>query len=650
MLVPDIRSTLDKIPYFCGGLTTKPMCDDLVGYGAVYRVCFSMSMFFLLFAVVTYNVSSVKEARARLHNGFWYIKLLVMVVILIAAFHLPNSQLFGRLWMYAGLTGGFMFALIQIILIIDFGHSWSVSWAEKMDTLNTKYWYFALAFATALVFSLSITAAVFFFLFFTDPTDITTCRANTFYISFNVGHCILATVISILPRVQEENNGAGLLQSSVITVYTMYLTWNTLSSQPDAQCNPLGNIILDYDNASGINGQAFFGCVLIFSLLLFASNVRASTSQLGKIGLSLADSPDFQLKSAAENRRKRRDKGDDKRGGEGEDEEVDDVAYSYSFFHLVLFLSSLHIMMVITNWHSPSESADFKRLIKNWAAVWVQMASSYICCLVYIWTLVAPIIRQTWGVYFGLETEAPKKPSVRRSSVAKIRRNFEKTKSKVKKTGKGSVSQETGLKRRHSPPSVEKVASHSSEISGDPRNLESRGISGRSRKDGRHGSHVNTQSGKYAARESKQGTVPGPGKDQADRNSSKASESSSVENPKKGAVEVSRTAGLSLAAREPPSVTREPSSDTRKSPEELSAPEAEPQSVAIQIEHPFERLGAISEGNTLRQPEVSQEILRLNERILRFQAKIVKIQHKILLIQRSGNVASIRTLDETRRG
>ncbi|EDO32925.1 predicted protein, partial [Nematostella vectensis] len=389
-LVPDMRYYIGKIPYLCDTVTSPRMCDSLVGYSAAYRIYFAMTVFYFLLSILTYNVSSTKQFRARIHNGFWYIKLSFLSLLLIVAFYIPFTKMFGMVWMYVGLTGGFMFILLQIVLVIDFGHSWSASWAEKIDVLNTKCWFFALAFATALMYCISLGCASFLFMSFTNPTDMAQCKANTFYISFNVAHCGLASVISILPQVQREATGSGLLQSSVVTIYTMYLTWNTLSSQPDRTCNPLGDVILEYDKASGVNGQAVFGSILTFALLTFACTVRASTSQLGKLGMSLADNPEHLRHSIGLNRKRRKKA---KRDVEAEGEEEDeDIAYSYSVFHFILFLASLHLMMVLTNWHSPDESADFKKLIKNWAAVWVQMASSFICCLVFIWTLVAPLI------------------------------------------------------------------------------------------------------------------------------------------------------------------------------------------------------------------------------------------------------------------
>lgn len=45
-------------------------CDVLVGYKAVYRVCFGMAMFFLLFSLLMVKVKSSQDPRAALHNGW----------------------------------------------------------------------------------------------------------------------------------------------------------------------------------------------------------------------------------------------------------------------------------------------------------------------------------------------------------------------------------------------------------------------------------------------------------------------------------------------------------------------------------------------------------------------------------------------------
>lgn len=45
------------------------------------------------------------------------------------------------MWFYVGMAGAFCFILIQLVLLIDFAHSWNESWVEKMEEGNSRCWY-----------------------------------------------------------------------------------------------------------------------------------------------------------------------------------------------------------------------------------------------------------------------------------------------------------------------------------------------------------------------------------------------------------------------------------------------------------------------------------------------------------------------------
>lgn len=51
------------------------------------------------------------------------------------------SVLFVPVWFIVGSAGAFFFILIQLVLLVDFVHSWNESWVEKMDTGNAHLWY-----------------------------------------------------------------------------------------------------------------------------------------------------------------------------------------------------------------------------------------------------------------------------------------------------------------------------------------------------------------------------------------------------------------------------------------------------------------------------------------------------------------------------
>ena len=40
--------------------------------------------------------------------------------------------------MYFGMVGGFLFILIQLVLIIDFAHSWAEAWVGNYEETESK--------------------------------------------------------------------------------------------------------------------------------------------------------------------------------------------------------------------------------------------------------------------------------------------------------------------------------------------------------------------------------------------------------------------------------------------------------------------------------------------------------------------------------
>lgn len=61
-----------QIPFYkqmCKGIQAGEMCEKLVGYSAVYKVCFGMACFFFLFFLFTIKINSSKSCRAYIHNG-----------------------------------------------------------------------------------------------------------------------------------------------------------------------------------------------------------------------------------------------------------------------------------------------------------------------------------------------------------------------------------------------------------------------------------------------------------------------------------------------------------------------------------------------------------------------------------------------------
>lgn len=77
-----------------------------------------------------------------------------------------KADWFGPTWMRIGMIGGCFYILIQLILIVDFAHSWAESWVERYEENESKSWYVALLGSTFINYTLTIIGAVFIYMTF----------------------------------------------------------------------------------------------------------------------------------------------------------------------------------------------------------------------------------------------------------------------------------------------------------------------------------------------------------------------------------------------------------------------------------------------------------------------------------------------------
>ncbi|XP_044172647.1 probable serine incorporator [Acropora millepora] len=379
---PRARTKINAIPHLCDELVSAQTCDNLAGHTGVYRVCFATAIFYFLASCVVAGVKNVGEFRSKIHNGFWYIKFLVLIALIVCSLMIPQSQLFNLVWMYFGLTGGFLFILIQLVLLVDLAHNLSETWVEKMEKASSpsisRCWYLSFLSSTGALFIISAVAMIFFYKFFVASAE---CRTNLFFVTFSLCQSVVAAVVSVLPKVQEAQSGTGLFQASLVISYTTYLTWSALSHEPDDLCNPPGYFISGYDQNTGLSLQGIVSGVFLFLMLIYASlSTAISASKLNRWRIHVSDElkTNMSLKS-----------GD----AESREKTVEEVAYNYSLFTFIIFLATLYIMMTLTNWYSPTQATDISRLERSWPSVWIKMGSSSACLCLYIWKLLAPVFR-----------------------------------------------------------------------------------------------------------------------------------------------------------------------------------------------------------------------------------------------------------------
>ena len=137
--------------------------------------------------------------------------------------------------------------------------------------------------------------SVLFYVYYTGEA-VGDCKLHEFFISFNMILCIILSVISILPKVQEHLPMSGLLQSSCITLYVLYLTWSAMSNSPDDNCKPdfSGSNSTETTKIDGgssdpshpvrsFDTQSIIGLIVFILCVLYSSVKTSSSSQAAKL-------------------------------------------------------------------------------------------------------------------------------------------------------------------------------------------------------------------------------------------------------------------------------------------------------------------------------------------------------------------------------
>lgn len=431
MLSPQLKEHLtDEVPGFnrtCVYIGAHENCSRLSGYKAVYRLCLGLAAFSFFMMLITICVPNSYHWRGQVHNGYWMFKIFGLAGLCAGAFFIPTQ--FSLYFMYIGMIGGFIFIVLQQALLVDFTHAWNAKWVRLNRETGRKncFGYIGTLIFAALFYAAAIGGAIFLYFKYTRPQR---CESNKIFILVNTGLCVVLSFVTLLPVAQRCNQNAGLLQSSLISLYVIYLTWSALSSEPpedislietfkikpvaylghtDTQqddshiglvsgpeetmipileknitelCRPL-NFDLQREMIS-----AYAGLCIMFGMAVYA--ILRTSHDSDKIGLR--KSP-----NRAENtyncccfcRVGQRHNPFNVGGQKVIYNERDGVLYNYSFFHFVCCVATLYLMMQLTNWYRPAET-DINRFGLNWAAVWVKMASSWGCVLIYLWTLFLP--------------------------------------------------------------------------------------------------------------------------------------------------------------------------------------------------------------------------------------------------------------------
>ncbi|CAM4852582.1 unnamed protein product [Rotaria socialis] len=382
---PYLAEQLSKIPALCHGETLADIeifpgqipCGKIVGYSSIYRIQFSLACFFFTMMLIMLCVKRSEDPRSAIQTGFWFFKILIIIGISVGTFFIPNEELIPAL-MIIGCLCGFVFILIQLMLMVHFVENWNKSWIGKGEDGSRKH-YCGLVFFTAFCYSLAIASIILLYIFYASESS---CSLNIIFITINFLLCLIVSVISVLPTVQNYHPTSGLLQSSFVTLYTIFLTWSAIANPI---CNSSWHGTVKNSNSTVINSTgngsvsvtSFIALIICFGLLIYSAMINSAKLSNEKL-LGIPSSDETENAATKIDGRKRYA------------DEEQSVVYNYSLFHLMLVFASFYIMMTLTNWLKPM--SDFTSFQQSDSVVWIKIVASWTCIGLYSWVMIAPCI------------------------------------------------------------------------------------------------------------------------------------------------------------------------------------------------------------------------------------------------------------------
>lgn len=202
-------------------------------------------------AVSMVGVNSSKDDRAPFQNGFWPIKLLVFVGLLINAIFIP-AGIFDTIWMWFGLIGGSVFIPMQLVPLVDLITSLTAGYlAEYVETKNrkrtkkriryTRYYhisiitiYMAVAFGAFEIIRRTMDDMGDFVHFF---------NSNSTFILY--GLFLWNAFLLIIYYHNEESAPIpfGAFKSALLNLYVCFWTWTLSHNDSDTNVNRVGILL-----------------------------------------------------------------------------------------------------------------------------------------------------------------------------------------------------------------------------------------------------------------------------------------------------------------------------------------------------------------------------------------------------------------------
>jgi hypothetical protein len=357
-----------------------------LGRLAVYRVMFVSTVFhtLMMLGLAGHTSGDPSRFRTKLQSGFWFVKIVLLLGMLVASFFIPHADL--ERFATACKVLAPLFLLIQLVLLIDFAYEWNESWVERG-------WFRAVTASAGLLLALWLTLVVLTFAWFARGHG---CGLFAFF-----GSTSLLLPLAMVAAAIAAEHGA-LLTAAVVSVQVSYTIMSgclgarsacnaRLTSGPAQSWSLIAGVaisILSVAWAAFSSGGSADAFLLGNSSGGGADSSAKRKQQRAQLRAAITYDPELgggdTVPIAAD--------GDAGAGaGAGAGAASGHEGYHYSFFHFIFVLSSMYMAMLLSGWGADDRVEEYS-IEQGRIGLWVRIASAWGTALVYLWTLAAPSI------------------------------------------------------------------------------------------------------------------------------------------------------------------------------------------------------------------------------------------------------------------
>ncbi|KAA6404213.1 MAG: putative serine incorporator [Streblomastix strix] len=367
-------------------------------------------LFFVLMLILSLPIlcCGAGSTCLMLQNGCWIIKIFIFLAICVGTYFLPPNST--QALYYIVLIGSAIFLILQIAILIEFFASWNDNWLAKEWNKGLMA-----VFVIGCIGYLILVALTFTF-FHTCTKDIV----------FTVVTIVLAIILVIITGCIPS---ASFFTTVLVILYCIYLNFTTLISNNQQNCIGIDpkqsemrvnfinapiqsvhdfikqqyNIALPNDDSEGgttvivIISAIFTYIALIYSVFSSSGDLTENEEQ------ECCNSNDDGNKRKSEPIEVIRGGNWDSSSanqtspltGQSKNNNSDESSASkygcqYIRLYLLYILAAMHLTTIVVGWSLNTYKSFEKSFIP--ISMWSKAASNWVCFLLYLWVLLAPII------------------------------------------------------------------------------------------------------------------------------------------------------------------------------------------------------------------------------------------------------------------